>query len=371
MSFQKPLNLDELIDYSVDYYALLGLQRGDLPPGRTKAEQEMIAQIIQDAYHAQCLRVHPDRLPRLPDGKRDERPFRLLLAAEKILSDPIARRMFDSGGAWRPQTVENGGLLGGLAVDWNKIGTYREGTPEESIGFALWEIVCHRAKELGLIPAFFPSEEQHNYEWDWQVEDTDHKIALSLVQDADEVLRLTSGEDAGTALPFKIYLCVPRKSLALVRERRVKKAQGKDYVIHGEARAAAYSDVDLLETTDEKTARGYLLETVRPEEAKGFLAGTGLAEAVEGIRSGSLLARQKERDRSAHLITWADQEKVRQIDEAMLASIFKKKSIKVVPQGDHAADFLQEMPDNTQRVATQENREQPSDPKDGMFEPFF
>jgi len=36
------------------------------------------------------------------------------------------------------------------------------------------------------------------------------KLAISLVPDEEDVRRLTTGEDIGHALPFKIYICFPR-----------------------------------------------------------------------------------------------------------------------------------------------------------------
>ncbi|MFK4985429.1 hypothetical protein ACI4B7_26750, partial [Klebsiella pneumoniae] len=91
-----------------------------------------------------------------------------------------------------------------------------------TVGYGLFLDICQNKEKFNLVPAFRPSDETHNYEWDWVIPDKithdalgnqnpPPKIALSIVYDEEDVLRLTSGEDAITdSLPFKIYICIPR-----------------------------------------------------------------------------------------------------------------------------------------------------------------
>jgi len=57
---------------------------------------------------------------------------------------------------------------------------------------------------------FFPyDEEYHNFTWEIGIENAIKDLALSIVKDEDEVLRLTSSEAAKESLPFKIYIFFP------------------------------------------------------------------------------------------------------------------------------------------------------------------
>ena len=324
MSNSNPLNPDKIIDYSKDYYGILGLEKGCLPEGKSRSERQECSHILETAYRKAARRAHPDF-----GGNKDA--FIDVVRAKWILEDPLMRRMYESGGTYKPTFVEDGNPF---EVDWSKIGTYRPGTSEDTIGFGLFLKISQRAADLGLVPAFYPSDETHNYEWDWVImPEGDYKIALSLVHDESEVLRLTSGEDIGKSLPFKIYVCIPRKNIYFLRDDSVTvELDDKNSVdINGNLLACSYSDFNLLETTSLEDANEY------------FAPGGTFETHLQSFRDGTMIEMQKEKDLQALQPIFKSGEELKNIDTEMLKSIMNMRSFTTV-MNERAADFLENLP---------------------------
>ena len=252
MSNVKKFDPDKIIDYKMDYYAILGLEKGCLPPGINKKEKEEISDILAKAFRKYVRFAHPD----MPGGSEEK--FKILVRAHTILGDPLLRRIYDSGGKDRPQFL---GDENPFEINWDTVGTYREGTQDDTVGFSLFLTLSQRAEELNIVPSFFPERPDHNYEWDWTLPDKDVKLALSLVRDEEEVLRLTSKEALEKdSLPFKIFFCIPRAACRFLygaKEEYVHE-DGTVDVLKGKIQGAQYSDFNLFETTVLKEAQEYI-----------------------------------------------------------------------------------------------------------------
>ena len=201
----------KIINFDKDYYIILGIDKNDLPKAQDRQNKIVISQIIEKAFRKMARKCHPDF------GGSNEM-FLDLVRARRILEDPVLRKIYDQG------YFEEFNITSpdsGFEVNWDKIGNYRKGSPEDTTGFSLFLHISENKKELGLTPAFFPTIEEHNYEWDWVINEKKVKLALSIVNDESEVLRLTNGADIENSLPFKIYLCIPRTSLVLKRNNNV------------------------------------------------------------------------------------------------------------------------------------------------------
>jgi hypothetical protein len=239
----------KIIDFEKDYYEILGLQKLDFPTGRSRADVIKTSEILEKAFRVKARRCHPDF------GGSNE-AFLDIVRARRILEDPLLRKIYDQG-FFEEYTVVNED--DSFKVDWAKIGTYRKGTPEDTIGFSLFLQLCDEKKNLEIVPAFFPTTNEHNYEWDFVIEGQEKtKLVISIVNDENEVLRLTSNEDVEKSLPFKIYICIPKANLFFVREENfVLTPEGKT-LSNGNITKAAYNDLDLLETTNLETANDYI-----------------------------------------------------------------------------------------------------------------
>jgi hypothetical protein len=246
----------KIIDFEKDYYDILGLQKLDFPTGKSRADVIKTSEILEKAFRIKARKCHPDF------GGSNE-AFLDIVRARRILEDPLLRKIYDQG-FFEEFTIVNED--DSFKVDWAKIGTYRKGTPEDTIGFSLFLKLCENKSELGLVPAFFPTTNEHNYEWDFVVDGQEKtKLVISIVNDENEVLRLTSNEDVEKALPFKIYICIPKANLVFLREENsVLTPEGKT-LINGNITKAAYNDLDLLETTNLETANSYIKKRLKTD----------------------------------------------------------------------------------------------------------
>ena len=68
-----------------------------------------------------------------------------IVRARRILEDPLLRKIYNQG-FFEEYTLVNED--DSFKVDWAKIGTYRKGTPEDTIGFSLFLQLCDEKKEL-------------------------------------------------------------------------------------------------------------------------------------------------------------------------------------------------------------------------------
>lgn len=320
------MDAKKLIDFSVDYYEVLNLEKENVPSGTSPAERRILADMLDRAYQNACRRYHPDYNPDLSNA---EELFKLAIRAHTILSDPIAKRYYDSGGKDQSKSIEIDGKR--YEIDWDDLGYYRPGTTADSVGYGLFVALSERKNELNISPAFFPELPQHNYEWDFAVPDMGVKLAISLVPDEEDVRRLTSGEDIGHALPFKIYICFPRACPYFFKdEAEVYKVGDREIVMSGRLKKAMYVDYDLLETTTLQTAHE-------------FVVGTGIEQALADLRDGSLQKRQKDKDVQAGALNWMDTQQMKETEAERLRAILRRKTphVKFDP---HAADFLQRIP---------------------------
>jgi hypothetical protein len=322
---RKRFNPLEIVDHAKDYYAVLGVERGSLPVGRTRDELKEVAEILEKAYRKAARIAHPDR----PGGS--EVAFRALLEAHTVLSHPISRAYYETGK--KPRSIEDGAET---EADWSTIGSYTPGTTADTVGYGLFLSACERAEELGLIPAFRPEDPEHAYEWDFVINGKEGKLTIAIVHDADEVLRLISGKDVESeyTLPFKIYVCVPRGGLFILRgdTQNYTDKQGVEHELRGLLRATAYSDYDFLSTTNLEDAYAF------------FAPGGGLETKLEKYRSGELEALQLEIDEAADQLTWKSSKDVISFDTEQLRRILAMKSYRVV-EDEKAADFLDQIPD--------------------------
>lgn len=322
-STTKRMDAKKLVDFSVDYYDILGLVRENVPLGTTPADKRVLADILDRAYQGACRRYHPDYNPGLENA---EELFKLAIRAHTILSDPIARRYYDSGGADKSRSIEIDGKR--YEIDWDDLGYYRPGTTADSVGYGLFVALTERKSELGIVPAFYPELPQHNYEWDFAVPDMGIKLAISLVPDEEDVRRLTTGSDIGHALPFKIYICFPRACPYFFKsEEEVYQVGDRTIVMQGKLQKAMYVDYDLLETTT-------------LQSAQDFVSGDGIKNALSDLRDGSLQKRQQEKDQQAGALNWLDTKTMKEVEAERLRAILRRKTPQV-KYDPHASDFLQ------------------------------
>lgn len=333
-STTKRMDAKQLIDFSVDYYEILDLVRDNVPNGSTPAERRVLSDILDRAYQGACRRYHPDYNPHLSNA---EELFRLAIRAHTILSDPIARRYYDSGGKDKSRTIEIDGKR--YEINWDDLGFYRPGTTADSVGFGLFVALSERKNELGITPAFYPELPQHNYEWDFAVPDMNVKLAISLVPDEDDVRRLTTGGDIGHSLPFKIYICFPRACPYFFKDKdEVHQVGDRTIIMSGRIQKAMYVDYDLLETTTLHTAQE-------------FVSGDKVKEALRDLRDGSLQKRQQEKDKEAGVLNWLDTKTMKEVEAERLRAILRRKTPQV-KYDPYASDFLKRV--GQQQVDTSE-----------------
>lgn len=307
----KEFDPKKIIDFTKDYYIILGIERNNLPKASDRQNKIEISQLIEKAFRKMARKCHPDF-----GGSKDA--FLDLVRARRILEDPFLRKIYDQG-YFEEFTIINEAT--DFKIDWGKVGNYRKGSPEDTTGFNLFFKISEMKDELKLIPAFFPSSEEHNYEWDWVISDKKVKLALSIVNDESEVLRLTSGKDIEEALPFKIYICIPRTSLSIQRNNNVVLDPNGKILQNADIRSVSYNDYNLLETTKLSTAISYITNK--------------LSEDLGDFVNGNL----KPQNISNNETKWLDSNQIKQFDKEKLAEIFNMRSFEY-KINEQAADFL-------------------------------
>lgn len=301
----------KIINFDKDYYIILGIDKNDLPKAQDRQNKIVISQIIEKAFRKMARKCHPDF------GGSNEM-FLDLVRARRILEDPVLRKIYDQGYF---EEFNISSPDSGFEVNWDKIGNYRKGSPEDTTGFSLFLHISENKKELGLTPAFFPTIEEHNYEWDWVINEKKVKLALSIVNDESEVLRLTNGADIENSLPFKIYLCIPRTSLVLKRNNNVVLDPNGKILQNADIQSVSYNDYNLLETTNLETAQNYI--------------NNNLASDIKDFINGNL----KPQSISANETKWLNSNQIKQIDKEKLSEILSLRSFDYTVD-ETAADFL-------------------------------
>ena len=310
----------KIIDFNKDYYFILGLTKDDLPRGKSRQDVIKTSEILEKAFRVKARKCHPDF------GGSNE-AFLDIVRARRILEDPLLRKIYDQGFFEEFTIVDEDNSF---KVDWAKIGTYRKGTPEDTIGFSLFLKLCENKSELGLVPAFFPTTNEHNYEWDFVVDGQEKtKLVISIVNDENEVLRLTTNEDVEKALPFKIYICIPKANLVFLREENsVLTPEGKT-LVNGNITKAAYNDLDLLETTNLETANLYIKDSLKTDLIK--------------FKSGELKPTIK-----ANQAKMMDSDEMKKFDNDKLSEILNLRKF-VYNNDEKASEFLENI-DNKRPV---------------------
>jgi curved DNA-binding protein CbpA len=309
---------NKIIDFSKNYYEILGINSEDLPNGKNRAAKVECSNILDKAFRNKARTCHPDF-----GGTKEA--FLDIVRARRILEDPYLRDIYD-GKEQKPEFQNNTEF----AVDWSKIGNYRKGTPEDTVGFSLFFEIVELKEKLQIVPAFIPKSADHNYEWDFALAEQKVKLSLSIVNDEDEVLRLTDSSKMEESLPFKIYVCIPRASLT------ISKNEGSVQ--------AAYNDYNLLETTSLNAAKEYI--------------SIGLEKDLELFRSGELQIKKREEDKKNNQSNWVSGDKMKTIDKSQLDYILKLKSFNVTPD-EKGADFLDNLPTESKKLVQEEAPELP------------
>ena len=301
----------KIINFEKDYYIILGIDKNDLPKAQDRQNKIVISQTIEKAFRKMARKCHPDF-----GGSKES--FLDLVRARRILEDPVLRKIYDQG-YFEEFSISNSDS--GFDVNWDKIGNYRKGSPEDTTGFSLFLQISENKNELGLTPAFFPTLDEHNYEWDWVINEKKVKLALSIVNDESEVLRLTNGEDIDNSLPFKIYICIPRTSLVIKRNNNVVLDPNGKVLQNADIQSVSYNDYNLLETTNIETAKNYI--------NKNF--GQDLKDFIDG--------KLKPQNVSANETKWLDSNQIKKIDKEKLSEILNLRSFEYNVD-EKAADFL-------------------------------
>jgi len=307
----------KIIDFSKNYYEILEIDKTDLPSGKSRDERVKTSQILENAFRKRARKCHPDF-----GGSNED--FLDIVRARRILEDPILKKIYDQG-FFDEFTVEN--LESDFEVDWSKIGTYRKGTPEDTIGFSLFLKLCEQKEALNIVPAFYPTSNEHNYEWDFVINNGEQKskLVISIVNDENEVLRLSNSADVESALPFKIYICIPKASLCFVRDNNQVVSPNGNILTNANITKVLYNDQNLLETTNLQSAHDYLDNLLREDldlYSKGQLnkLSKNLANVTE--------------------TKWMDSEKLKDFDKSQINQIFNVRKFET-QNDEKAADFLE------------------------------
>ena len=215
-----------------------------------------------------------------------------------------------------------------FAVDWAKVGNYRKGTPEDTIGFSLFLKICEKKEELGIVPAFFPTTNEHNYQWDFVIKNSNkNKLVISIVNDENEVLRLTNSDEIQESLPFKVYICIPESSLVFARQSNdVKDPFGKT-LVNGSILSANYNDLDLLESTSINATNQYL--------------DTKLLTDLLSFQNGELKSKKINNQKK-----WMTSDELKNFDKEKLQEIVNFKSFEIVKNenADYWLDSIDKKP---------------------------
>jgi hypothetical protein len=328
----------KIIDFSKDYYAILGLVKENLPLSSIRKDKVELANIIERAFRKQARFAHPDF-----GGSKEA--FLDLVRARRIIEDPLLRNIYNQGEFIEAAIVEG---VDGFAVDWSKLGTYRKGTPEDTVGYSLFLEICNRKKELELVPAFIPELHEHNYEWDFVIQNhslniKNLKLVISIVNDEAEVLRLTDGDKISESLPFKIYVCCPKVGVKYIREQNQIVAPTGRIMANGAIKKVAYNDHIFLETT--------LLE-----EAKNYLDSDKFKEDLFDFKTNG--SNQDNVTKKLDENSWMNQEEMKNHDAQLLQKILKMKTF-TLEEDEHGADFLEKLSEKSNRKQEEDKPELP------------
>jgi len=254
-----------IIDFDEDYYAVLGVKKEDLPKGRDTESRKFLRIALQTAYRERIFEVHPDR-------GGSPAAFKAVVRAHTILSDPILRDIYDKG------EVPLDGLDIGMKIDWTKLGKYRKGSLADQEGTTLFLMIIEKSGIPNVSPVFAPNDpEFDNYSWEFSVPGMDKNVILSIVDDEDEVLKLTDGTNiSDEIMPFKIYIYIPNVKMVFVRKKDsiVTDPDGVQGIVRGRFSGAEFRDINFLSTTDHDVAREFITGGGLESALGHYVAGT-------------------------------------------------------------------------------------------------
>ncbi len=315
----------KIIDFSKDYYAILNLSKNELPFGSDRKSKIELTNKLDQSFRKMARVCHPDF-----GGSKEA--FLDIVRARRIIEDPILRKIYDQGEF--TEIIQNSESNSGFEVDWTKIGAYRKGTTEDTVGYSLFLSLCERKTELDIIPAFIPDNNEHNYEWDFVLNNQNQsqkiiKVVISIVNDESEVLRLTSGNDVKDSLPFKIYVCIPKVGVRYIRDDTKIVSPFGNVLRNGAIKSVEYNDHHFLETTS-------------LDEAKEYLKSNQFKLDLDDFRING--SNQKHTSKSDN--TWMNKDEMKKFDAEQLGFILSMKTF--VPEANEsAADFLEKLGENT------------------------
>ena len=86
----KEFDPKKIIDFSKDYYNILGLNKETLPKGKNRQDKIELSKMLEVAFRKMARKSHPDF------GGSNE-AFLDLVRARRIVEDPILRKIYDQG----------------------------------------------------------------------------------------------------------------------------------------------------------------------------------------------------------------------------------------------------------------------------------
>lgn len=329
----KEFDPKKIIDFSKDYYNILGLVKETLPKGKSRQDKIELSKILEVAFRKMSRKCHPDF------GGSNE-AFLDLVRARRIVEDPLLKKIYDQGYFDEFSLPEEGNQF---YVDWTKVGTYRQGTPEDTVGFSLFMQICNYKEKLGLIPAFCPIDSEHNYEWDFVIKGKEdkNKLVISIVNDENEVLRLTNGKDIEEALPFKIYICIPKAGIVFSRSKDAILGPNNKILANATINSVSFQDLNFCESTNLDYVNNYIENNLHIDLNK-FLNNDVDSFINKDIKETKLL----------------DMNTMKKFDDMKLSQILNLRSYEIV-NDEEAANFIENIDKKNKKTTTEDKPELP------------
>ena len=329
----KEFDPKKIIDFTKDYYNILGLVKETLPKGKSRQDKIELSKMLEVAFRKMSRKCHPDF------GGSNE-AFLDLVRARRIVEDPLLKRIYDQGYFDEFTLPEEDSQF---QVDWSKVGTYRQGTPEDTIGYSLFMKICENKEIYGLIPAFCPSDKEHNYEWDFVIKGKEqkNKLVISIVNDENEVLRLTNGSDIEDALPFKIYICIPKAGIVFSRAKDAVLGPNNKILANATINGVSFQDLNFCESTNLQFVNNYIenqllidLDKFRNDDIDCFIS--------KDIKETKLL----------------DMNAMKKFDDMKLSEILNLRSYEIV-NDEEAANFIENIDKRNKKTTIEDKPELP------------
>ncbi len=330
----KEFDPKKIIDFSKDYYNILGLVKETLPKGKNRQDKIELSKMLETSFRKMSRKCHPDF------GGSNE-AFLDLVRARRIIEDPILKKIYDQGYFDEFTLPDENNQF---QVDWTKIGTYRPGTPEDTVGYSLFLKLCSLKEKLNIVPAFCPDDKEQNYEWDFVIKSDKkeiHKLVISIVNDENEVLRLTNGDDLEQALPFKIYICVPKAGIVFSRAKDAVLGPNNKVLANATINSVSFQDLNFCESTNLDFVNTYIENQI--------------ALDLEKFHNGDTESFIKNEIKETKLL---DLEAMKKFDDMKLSQILNLRSYEIV-NDEEAANFIENIDKTSKKTNAEERPELP------------